>query len=747
MANVLIINEKPSVSMEFAKALGVKQTEKHDGYIEGYSEFFGCTIWITWAIGHLVTLSYPETYDEKYKNWNIDDLPLLPEKYLYEVIPSVKKQFQVVKKLLNSVGTSETDKKEKSTLSRDKKFLVPVTSLIEATDAGREGELIFRLVYHQAKCKKPFERLWISSMEDKAIREGFKTLRPSSEYDALYEAALCRERADWLVGINATRLFSTLYGQSLNVGRVMTPTLGMIVNREAEINKFRPEPFYTVEIDVLGIPLSSERIRDKAEAEKILSEVSADGNAVITNMKETIKTEKPPLLYDLTSLQRDANKYYGFTAQETLDYTQSLYEKKLVTYPRTDSRYLTDDMGESTRELAISMEEKYGFTKKQTTHEERLLNSKKVSDHHAIIPTVNVSDLDLSSLNDGEQKILNIIAARLLSALGDPAEIKEYDLSVTSGGHTFTAKSKVITNPGWKEIENRILGRHSESDDYDDTNAGNSETGNTESCKNSLKNLIRDTPDLLSEGSRISISDSKIKEGMTTPKKRFTESSLLSSMERAGAEETPDEAERKGLGTPATRAGIIEKLVRIGFVERKGDRKTKYLVPTHKGIALITVMPEMIQSPIMTAEWEQKLLGIEKKIFEASEFMKEIQDMITGLIDTYKIVEDTATLMDPDYKPLGKCPCCGSDVIEKPKGFFCSNKSCRFALWKDNRFLDSLSKKMTKEIAVSLLKDGRCRLKKCRSIRTGKTYDTTLVLTTKDDGQAGFILDFDKKKK
>lgn len=718
MSLKLVICEKPSVAKSIADVIGA--TNRKDGYLEGNGYI------VSWCFGHLIELAQPQEYDPKYEKWRKEDLPIFPSPFRYDVTESTRKQFRILKELM--------DRND-------------VISLIEATDAGREGELIFRLVYHQAKCKKPFERLWISSMEDTAIREGFKTLRPSSEYDALYEAALCRERADWLVGINATRLFSTLYGQPLNVGRVMTPTLGMIVNREAEINKFRPEPFYTVEIDALGISLSSERIQDKAEAERILSEVTADGNAVITNMKETIKTEKPPLLYDLTSLQRDANKYYGFTAQETLDYTQSLYEKKLVTYPRTDSRYLTDDMGESTRELALRMEEKYGFTKNETTHEERLLNSKKVSDHHAIIPTVNVSDLDLSSLNDREQKILNIIAARLLSALGYPAEIKEYDLSVTSGGHTFTAKSKVITKPGWKEAEDRILGFESENDDSSDANTGNSETVHNESCKKCLKDLITENPDLLSEGSRISISDSKIKEGMTTPKKRFTESSLLSSMERAGAEETPDEAERKGLGTPATRAGIIEKLVRIGFVERKGDRKTKYLVPTHKGIALITVMPEMIQSPIMTAEWEQKLLGIEKKNFEASEFMKEIQDMITGLIDTYKIVEDTAALMNPDYKPLGKCPCCGSDVIEKPKGFFCSNKSCRFALWKDNRFLDSLSKKMTKEIAVSLLKDGRCRLKKCRSIRTGKTYDTTLVLTTKDDGQAGFILDFDKKKK
>ncbi len=470
MSLKLVICEKPSVAKSIADVIGA--TNRKDGYLEGNGYI------VSWCFGHLIELAQPQEYDPKYEKWRKEDLPIFPSPFRYDVTESTRKQFRILKELM--------DRND-------------VISLIEATDAGREGELIFRLVYHQAKCKKPFERLWISSMEDKAIREGFKTLRPSSEYDALYEAALCRERADWLVGINATRLFSTLYGQPLNVGRVMTPTLGMIVNREAEINKFRPEPFYTVEIDALGISLSSERIQDKAEAERILSEVTADGNAVITNMKETIKTEKPPLLYDLTSLQRDANNYYGFTAQETLEYTQSLYEKKLVTYPRTDSRYLTDDMGERTRELALSMEDKYGFTKNETIHEERLLNSKKVSDHHAIIPTVNVSDLDLSSLNDREQKILNIIAARLLSALGDPAEIKEYDLSVTSGGHTFTAKSKVITKPGWKEAEDRILGFESENDDSSDANTGNSETVHNGSCKKCLKDLITEKPDLLSE--------------------------------------------------------------------------------------------------------------------------------------------------------------------------------------------------------------------------------------------------------
>lgn len=707
----LVVTEKPSVAESISKVIGA--TERKDGYLEGNGYI------VSWCFGHLIELAQPKAYDSKYERWRKEDLPIFPDPFRYDVTESTKKQFRILQELMNRKN---------------------VISLIEATDAGREGELIFRLVYHQAKCQKPFERLWISSMEDKAIKEGFRNLRPSSEYDALYEAALCRERADWIVGINATRLFSTLYGQTLNIGRVMTPTLGMIVGREAEIDAFRPEPFYNVEISVAGIPLTSERIKDRQEAERILSEVRNDGNAVIKSIKTINRTEKPPLLYDLTSLQRDANTYYGFTAQETLDEAQSLYEKKLITYPRTDSCYLTDDMGDSTIELALRLEEEFGIMEEELFHEDWILDSSKVSDHHAIIPTDNVYDEDFGDLSAGEQKILSLVTARLLSSLGEPARITEYDLTVTCGGQTFNAKSKVTTDLGWRAIEDHILGKkgEKESDEDDDANA---------SGKKSIKEIFSEAPDILQEGRTIHLDGQKLKEGMTTPKKRFTESSLLSAMERAGADKIPDEAERKGLGTPATRAGIIEKLVRIGFIERKGDKKTKYLVPTHKGIALITVIPEVIQSPEMTAEWEQKLLEVEKQKLEAKAFMKEIEEMISGLIDTYKIVENTPELMKPGYEPIGKCPSCGSDVVEKSNGFFCSNRECRFALWRNNRFLESLSKKMTKEIAVSLLKDGKCRLKKCRSIKTGKTYDTTLVLAAKDDGQASFILNFDKKRR
>ena len=552
-----------------------------------------------------------------------EDLPIFPAPFSYQVTASTKKQYQVLKDLMKR---SDVD------------------SLVEATDAGREGELIFRLVYKQAGCKKPFERLWISSMEDKAIKEGFENLSPSADYDDLYEAALCRERADWLVGINATRFFSTVYGQTLNVGRVMTPTLAMIVEREAEIKGFKPENFYTVQMLVSGVAVTSKRFKHKQEADELVEKINAADKAKISKMETTTKTDKPPLLYDLTSLQRDANKYYGFTAQQTLDYTQSLYEKKLVTYPRTDSRYLTDDMDDSTARLCCLMKDKYGYTKMVPISTKQVLNSSKVSDHHAIIPTENVSDADYSEIPSGEQKILGLVTARLLSSVGDPAEITEYALEVECAGEVFKAKSKCITSPGWHLLEDWILGKKQDDEDED---SGKKDDGGSHGI---LEILEADTS-LLAEGRELPARDSKVKEGKTTPKKRFTEDSLLSAMESAGAKDMPDEVERKGLGTPATRAGVIEKLVRIGFVERQGSKKTKYLVPTEKGTSLITVMPEQIQSASMTAEWEQKLLEVEKQDIASEDFMAEIKDMIVDLIETYEPVKGADKLFPPrQYK-------------------------------------------------------------------------------------------------
>jgi len=581
----LVIAEKPSVAQSIAKVIGA--TEKKDGYLQGEG------ILVSWCVGHLIELAEPQDYDEKYEKWKKDDLPIFPDPYQYRISSETKKQFQILKDLMN----------------RD-----DVESLVEATDAGREGELIFRLVYHQAGCRKPFQRLWISSMEDKAIEDGFTHLKPGNEYDALYEAALCRERADWIVGINATRLFSTLYGQTLNVGRVMTPTLAMLVTREAEIAGFRPEAFYTVQITVGSVSLTSDRMKDKQTAEELIRKVQAAKTGTVTHLNSEYKKEKPPLLYDLTTLQRDANKYYGFTAQQTLDYTQSLYEKKLATYPRTDSRYLTDEMEESTANLAEQMRRKYGFTKILRMNVKQVINGKKVSDHHAIIPTVNVAGADYSTIPAGEQKILGLITARLLAAIGEPAEITEFHLEVECAGQTFKTTSSMVSKKGWREIQDWILGSSTEDDVADE-----------EKAKDRLIEVLMADHTIFTEGRSINVLDPQVREGKTTPKKHYTENTLLAGMERAGADETPDEAERKGLGTPATRAGIIEKLVRIGFLERKGDKKTKYLIPTHKGTALITVMPEAIQSPLMTAEWEQKLIEVEKKNFDAEEFMLEIK--------------------------------------------------------------------------------------------------------------------------
>ena len=697
----LVIAEKPSVAQSIAKVIGA--FNRKDGYMEGNGYL------VSWCVGHLIELANPECYNEKYEKWKYEDLPILPENWMYQVSESTKKQYKILKELMERED---------------------VESLVEATDAGREGELIFRLVYEQVGCKKSFERLWISSMEDKAIVDGFHNLKSGTEYDALYESALSRERADWIVGMNATRLFSTLYGQTLNVGRVMTPTLAMLVTREAEIDGFKPEPFYSVAINVGGITATSKKFQKKSDAEDLLKAIKDSSNATVAKNATTEKKEKAPQLYDLTSLQRDANRILGFTAQQTLDYTQSLYEKKLVTYPRTDSRFLTEDMEVGLPDLTNKMAEKFGFRKSLSINTKQVINNEKVSDHHAIIPTQNVSEVNFGELPSGEQKILSLITARLLAGIGNPCISQETELEFSCAEYIFKAKAKVITDQGWKEVENWILGKKTEEDSEDAVLSKN-------------KDFILEG--IFDEGKTLPVQKSEIKEGKTTPKKQFTEDTLLSAMEHASADEMPEEAEHQGIGTPATRASTIEKLVRIGFVERKGDKKTKYLLPTHKGVTLITVMPEQIQSASMTADWEEKLIKIEKGKFESEEFLREISQMITDLITTYKVIEDAAVLMHPAEESIGICPCCSKNVLEKQKGFFCENKACNFALWKDNRFFDALGKKMNKQVAQSLLRDGKVKLKKCRSVKTGKTYDTTIAMSVDDEGGIQYKMEFENR--
>ena len=682
----LVLAEKPSVAQSIAKVIGA--TKREDGYLEGNGYI------VSWCVGHLVELAQPESYDSKYNKWSYNDLPIFPDSWQYQVSVATKKQFGILKKLM--------ERKD-------------VESLVCATDAGREGELIFRLVYHQCHCKKPIERLWISSMEDSAIQEGFAHLHPGSEYDALYEAALCRERADWLVGINATRLFSTLYGQTLNVGRVMTPTLAMAVMREAAIAAFRPEPFYTVQLDDGNMKLTSKRFHDKADAEAVVSRCT-ENKAIITKAEKKEKSEKPPLLYDLTSLQREANRVLGYTAQQTLDYAQALYEKKLITYPRTDSRFLTEDMEAMLPDMVgklFSMFPVEGI-KHISIHAKQVINGKKVTDHHAILPTKEVGNHHLSELPKGEQEVLNLIVTRLFSAVGDPYCYAETVIEATCGDTVFSAKGKTKLQDGWKVFEKR------------------QESTKTE--KELPAVLINDV---------LEIASVEIKEGKTSPPKHYTEDTLLQSMENAGADEIPEDVERKGLGTPATRAGIIEKLVRIGFLERKGDKKTKYLIPTHKGTALVTVMPEQIQSPSMTADWEEKLLLIERKEYSGEDFMQEIKDVIFHLIKHYEVIQDAEVLMAKERNAIGKCPLCGSPVENRSKGYFCSSRECRFALWKNNRYFESIGKSLTDSMAEKLLNTGKIKLKGCKSAKTGRSFDATVIMEVDESGHSSFSMEFE----
>ena len=684
----LIVAEKPSVAMSYAKVLGA--TSRQDGYLEGNGYL------VSWCVGHLVELAPPNVYDEKYTKWSIADLPILPQKWQYLVSASTKKQFGILQKLMHRPD---------------------VDSIVNSCDSGREGELIFRLVYEQAGCKKPVSRLWLSSMEETAIREGFAHLKPSTEYDALYEAALCRERADWMVGINASRLFSCLYGRPLAVGRVMTPTLAMAVQREAAISAFTPEKFYTVSLAFAdGGTASSKRFSQKADAETLLANCRKEVSTVVQKVERKEKTEKPPQLYDLTTLQRDANRLLGFTAQQTLDYAQSLYEKRLITYPRTDSRFLTEDMAASLPGLVTNTGKAFAAEEPIPIHVQQVVDGSKVTDHHALLPTKSMAKADLAALPAGERNVLRLIAARLLCAVGEPYCYAETTLTTICAGEEFTAKGKFVLSEGWKTMERKMLG---------------------ELLSKQKEPVV--LPDM-QEQSQCSVADAELKEGQTSPPKHFTEDLLLHAMETASSDSMPEGVERQGIGTPATRAATIEKLVQKGFLERKGSKKTKVLLPTDKGKALITVMPEEIQSPEMTADWETKLLQIERSEMEPETFMTEIKEMISSLVTTTEARKGANTLMK--NKIIGVCPNCGKPVVEREKGWFCENRECRFVLWKDNAFFKRLGKRLDAHVADKLLRDSRVRLKDCKSAK-GKTYNATVLLSCEADGRSKFSLEFE----
>ena len=624
----LVIAEKPSVAQSIAAVLGA--TQRKDGYLEGNDYL------VSWCVGHLVELVQPESYEEAWKKWSYDNLPIIPQEWQHEVKSDTKAQYQILKKLMHD----------------DR-----VDAVVCATDAGREGELIFRLTYNMAGCRKPMKRLWISSMEESAIRDGFHNLRPGSDYDNLYKSALCRQEADWLVGINGTRLFTVLYGgKALKVGRVQTPTLAMLVDRESKIMNFKKEAYYMAHIMENGLDAVSEHISDKTEAERIAG-ACENGQALVTSVIKEEKWVAPPKLYDLTTLQRDANRLFGFTAKQTLEYTQSLYEKKLVTYPRTDSQYLSDDMEGTAKNVIEAIFNSLLFEQNIMFNPDikRILNSKKVTDHHAIIPTMEIIKQDLKAIPESEMKILSLCANRLLCATGEKHIYNSTKAEITCNNIVFKVSGKEVWKNGWKEFEDFFKNSYKTTEDKSDAEEE------------------KKLPELR-EGMTIAVEQTKVSEHFTQPPKHYTEDSLLSAMERAGAEDMGDEVERKGLGTPATRADIIEKLVKDGFVKRE----KKQMIPTEDGMKLITILPDVVKSPKLTADWENELTLVSKGEVAAEQFMSGIETMVSDLVKAYHSVSDEQKAMFGAGKSrqevLGKCPKCGADVVKGKFGAYCTGK-------------------------------------------------------------------------
>lgn len=673
----LIICEKPSVAKTVAAALGA--AEKKNGYIQGDD------LLVSWCVGHLVSMADAGSYDERFKKWQYEDLPILPEEWKYTLTPGKEKQFSVLQELMHRAD---------------------VTELVNGCDAGREGELIFRFVVEQAGCDKPVKRLWISSMEDSAIREGYAAMRDGKEYDALYQSALCRARADWLVGINATRLFSVLYHKTLNVGRVLSPTLNLLVERDGKIMTFKKEKYHVVHIGCCGADAKSEHIPDAAEANKLKAACEA-AQAVCTSITKEKKTVQPPKLFDLTSLQREANRVYGFTAKQTLDYAQALYEKRLLTYPRTDSNFITSDMEAPTADLVSALLPLLPFMEGAALSPNigRVIDNAKVTDHHAILPTAEFIKTGFDGLAESEKKLLSLVCMKLLCAVAPPHEYEAVTAIFECCGKPFRAKGKVILSEGWKDMERRfrLTLKNKDAEQAEDEAA---------------------LPEL-AEGQSFDKPAASVSEHYTTPPKPYTEDTLLSAMESAGKEDMPDDAERKGLGTPATRAAMIEKLISAGFAERKG----KSLVPTKDGVNLAVILPELLKSPQLTAEWESRLTEIAKGEADPDEFMAGIAELVRELVKTYShITEDGKKLFSPEKEAIGTCPRCGSPVYEGKKNYYCSDRSCRFVMWKNDRFFESRKTAFTKKIAAALLKDGKAKVKGLYSERTGKTYDGTVLL-------------------
>ena len=696
----LIIAEKPSVGRTIAAVLGV--TETKDGYMQGKGMI------VTWCIGHLVELAVPEEYNKDYAHWRQKDLPIIPVQWKYTVSKDSAKQYHIVTALMNDDQ---------------------VHGIICATDAGREGELIFRLVYQMAGCRKPVRRLWISSLEEEAIRDGFRSMKPMAAYDNLYAAALCRAQADWLIGMNATRHYSLLYGPTLHIGRVMSPTLVMLAQREAAIDDFESETFYTVKLDLgHGVIAHSERMKDLNQARTLMDACNQD-SAVIRRIEHKQRTENPPLLYDLTTLQRDANRYLGYTAQQTLEYAQSLYEKRLLTYPRTDSRYLTHDMEPKLGELASRVAAALPFAAglEIAGQTGRVINDQKVSDHHAMIPTASMptSGGEISALIQDIRELLYLVSVRLLCALDSPCVYDETVITLECAGAEFTIRGKQIAQMGWQRIWQAFKG----------SLAGRVSKEETEASA-----VI---PDGIAEGTVFTTPRAELTEGKTTPPVHHSEDTILHAMETAGVDDMPEDAGHKGIGTPATRATILEKLLETKLVERTGERRKRVLIPTTKGKALASVLPERLCSPQLTADWEQRLKRIEKGEEKASDFMRDIEAYVRELTQDNTRADRADSLFVPMRQKICACPKCGAAITDRPKGFMCENRVCGFALWKNGGIMKGAEHPLTAGDVKELIEKGSIVKKGLLSSKSHIKYDATLHLDYREDGSAFLRPTFD----
>ena len=697
MSKFLVIAEKPSVAQSYAKNLSAYKRE--DGYLEGES----CIV--SWCLGHLAEYAQPEEYDLKYEKWQFDDLPILPEVWKLKVSKDKKKQFDVLKGLMNRSD---------------------VEYLVNGCDAGREGELIFQRVYVLAGCRKPVKRLWISSMEDAAIQKGFQTMKSEEEYKNLCMAAVCRAQADWLIGMNGTRAYTTRYFKRLVVGRVQTPTLAMLAERQERIEHFQKEAFYKVALTDGKLTVVSENIANE-EAADLLATLCNGSTAVVTQMKKECKKSFPPKLYDLTSLQREANRYFGYTAKRTLDMLQELYEEKLVTYPRTDSQFVTEDMKDSVEELVGKMPVLLPFVDYgQLGHGiKRVINNAKVSDHHAILPTKEAVEKGIADLPADKKNLMMLICQQLVQATGEEYLYEQTDITVKCQEHDFKARGKIPVQMGFKEVEKAFKQLCVKAEPVEE------------------KEKETSIPAGYEEGMRLFPVKAEKTTHYTSPPKPFNEDTLLAAMETAGNKEFDSETEKKGLGTPATRASIIEKLVSSGYAQRKG----KQILPSTEGKELVRVMPEYLKSAVMTAEWENQLLMMEKGQITDTQFMGEITSLVSKILEVCReIPEEERRRFQTEREVIGKCPVCGCDVFEGKQNFYCSNRQCDFALWKENRFLGSMEKNLDKKMARELLDKACTHVKGLYSKKKDMKFDADLLLTL-EDGKPRFHLEFPKKKK